>query len=99
MKRLLLVILLMGLLICGGLVVWIYNDLHKPISHKKTGHYIEIPKGSSPSVVVQTLATEGIIKHEWPLMLYLKSTGAGSGLKAGEYDFPSPISPLNALAR
>jgi UPF0755 protein len=32
-------------------------------------------------------------------MLYLKSTGAGSTLRAGEYDFPSPISPLNALAR
>ena len=99
MKRILLGLLCLGLLAAGATTYWIYSDLHKPISHKKTGQYIEIPKGSSPSSVVKTLASEGIIKHEWPLMLYLKSTGAGTTLRAGEYDFPSPISPLNALAR
>ncbi|MDX6713319.1 MAG: hypothetical protein QOH96_4335 [Blastocatellia bacterium] len=99
MKRIVLGLLCFGLLAAGATTYWIYSDLHKPISHKKTGQYIEIPKGSSPSAVVKTLASEGIIKHEWPLMLYLKSTGAGSTLRAGEYDFPSPISPLNALAR
>ena len=81
------------------MTAWTYSDLHKPFSHRKSGQYIEIPKGSSPSAVVKKLASEGIIKHEWPLMLYLKSTGSGSTLRAGEYDFPSPISPLNALAR
>ena len=40
-----------------------------------------------------------MLKHEWPLKLYLKGTGAGSTLKAGEYDFPSPISPLGVLAK
>jgi UPF0755 protein len=99
MKRILLAMLCLGLVAAGATTYWIYSDLHKPISHRKTGQYIEIPKGSSPSAVVKTLASEGIIKHEWPLMLYLKSTGAGSTLRAGEYDFPSPISPLNALAR
>jgi UPF0755 protein len=99
MKRIVLGLLCFGLLAAGATTYWIYSDLHKPISHKKTGQYIEIPKGSSPSGVVKTLSSEGIIKHEWPLMLYLKSTGAGSTLRAGEYDFPSPISPLNALAR
>jgi len=99
MKKILLGLLCLGLLAAGATTYWIYSDLHKPISHRKTGQYIEIPKGSSPSAVVKTLASEGIIKHEWPLMLYLKSTGAGSTLRAGEYDFPSPISLLNALAR
>ncbi|HKE57883.1 MAG TPA: endolytic transglycosylase MltG [Pyrinomonadaceae bacterium] len=99
MKRLILLLLILVLLTAGGLVAWAYSDLHKPVSHHKTGQYVEIPKGSSPSAVVKKLAAEGIIKHEWPLMLYLKGTGAAGSLKAGEYDFPSPISPLNALAR
>jgi UPF0755 protein len=99
MKRLLLLLLILVLLSAGGLVAWAYSDLHKPVSHRKTGQYVEIPKGSSPSAVVKKLAAEGIIKHEWPLMLYLKGTGAAGTLKAGDYDFPSPISPLNALAR
>lgn len=88
-----------GLLLGGGLTAWIYAELRRPIAHQKTGQYIEIPAGSSPSFVVKKLATEGIIKHEWPLSLYLKLTGKGSTLKAGEYVFPSPISPLAALAK
>jgi UPF0755 protein len=78
---------------------WVYSNLRKPIAHNKSGQYIEIPRGSSPSSIVKKLVAEGIIKHEWPLMLYLKGTGKGSSLKAGEYDFPSPVSPLGVLAK
>ena len=99
MKRLILLIIVVGVLCVAGLGAWTYSDLHKPIAHTKTGQYIDIPKGTSPSAIVQKLATEGIIAHEWPLKLYLKATGKGSTLKAGEYDFPSPISPLAALAK
>jgi UPF0755 protein len=99
MKRIIVVILALTVVAAGVAAAWAYSDLHKAISHHKTGQYIEISKGSSPSAVVKKLASEGIIRHEWPLMLYLKSTGASSTLKAGEYDFPSPISPLNALGR
>ena len=99
MKRLLIVIIAVGLLATAASAAWMYSDLHKPVAHSRAGHYIEIPKGSSPSFVVKKLAAEGIIKHEWPLMFYLKGTGKAATLKAGEYDFPSPITPLNALAR
>src|SRR5262245_36850132 len=99
MKRLIIVILALGLLAIGGAGAWIYSDLHRPITHSKTGRYVEIPKGAAPAVVVRKLVAEGIVKHEWPLRLYLKFTGAGAGVKAGDYDFPSPISPLGALAK
>src|SRR6185312_14473759 len=99
MKRLILLIIVVGILALAGLGFWTYSDLHKPIAHSKTGQYIEIPKGTPPSVIVHKLATEGVIKHEWPLKLYLKATGKGSTLRAGEYDFPSPISPLAVLTR
>jgi UPF0755 protein len=99
MKQLILLIIIPGLLATAGLGAWTYLDLRKPITHAKTGQYIEIPKGSSPSAIVKKLAAEGIIKHEWPLKFYLKSTGTGATLKAGEYDFPSPISPLGVLAK
>ena len=99
MKRLIILIIVVGLLATAALGAWTYYDLHKPIAHTKTGQYIEIPKGTSPSSIIRKLATEGVIKNEWPLKLYLKSTGAGSTLKAGEYDFPSPISPLGVLAK
>src|ERR1044072_609418 len=99
MKRLILLIILVGLLDVAGLGFWTYSNLHKPISHTKSGQYIDIPKGTSPGAIVQKLASEGIITHEWPLKLYLKSTGKVSTLRGGEYNFPSPISPLGVLAR
>jgi len=99
MKRLILLIIAVGILAAAALGAWTYRDLHQSITHTKTGQYIDIPKGSSPSFIVMKLAAEGIIQHEWPLKLYLKSTGAGATLKAGEYDFPSPISPLAVLAK
>jgi len=99
MKRLILLIILVGMLAVAGIGFWTYSNLHKPVAHAKSGQYIDIAKGTSPSVVVHKLASEGIITHEWPLKLYLKATGKGATLKAGEYDFPSPISPLAVLAK
>lgn len=99
MKRLLLIISVVLLIVAASATAWAYRELHRPINHGKQGQYVEIPRGSSPTSVVNKLASEGIIKHRWPLMLYLKLTARGSELKAGEYDFPSPISPLGALAR
>lgn len=99
MKRLITLVIVVGLLAVAGFGAWVYFDLHKPVGHAKTGQYIEIPKGSSPTSIVKKLAAEGIIKKEWPLKFYLKTTGVGATLKAGEYDFPSPISPLGVLAK
>lgn len=99
MKRILLAILLMVLITASASAIWVYRDLHTPIQHTKHGHYVEIARGSSPTTVIGKLADEGIIKHKWPLTVYLKLTANGSQLKAGEYDFPSPISPLAVFAR
>jgi UPF0755 protein len=99
MKRLLLAIGLLVLITASASALWVYRDLHTPIKHTKHGQYVEIPRGSSPTTVVNKLAEEGIIKHKWPLTLYLKLTASGSQLKAGDYDFPSPISPLAVFAR
>ena len=71
MKRLILLIILVGILAVAGLGFWTYSDLHKPVAHTKTGQYIEIPKGSSPASIVRKLAAEGVIAHEWPLKIYL----------------------------
>ncbi len=99
MKRIIILIIVVGLLAATSLGAWTYHDLHTATTHTKTGQYIEIPKGTSPGGIVRKLVAEGVVKHEWPLKLYLKVTGLGSTLKAGEYDFPSPISPLGVLAK
>ena len=99
MKRILFALFLLIIITASASAVWVYRDLHTPVRHAKHGQYVEIPRGSSPATVINKLADEGIIRHKWPLTVYLKLTANGSQLKAGEYDFPSPISPLGVFAR
>lgn len=98
-KRLLLGALLVLLLIGGGLSFWLYRELNNPIAHSHAADYIEIPRKSSPEAVARKLAGEGVLRRYWPLLLYIKLTGAGPRLRAGEYRFPTPISPLGVLKK
>lgn len=97
-KFIALVLLLLSVAVAGALF-WTYRELRTPITHGKADEYIEIPRGLSPSQIVGKLASAGIIRHEWPLLMYIKLRGAGARLKAGEYRFPSPISPLGVLQK
>src|SRR6266545_5529939 len=99
MKRILLALILVTLAIIAGTAFWIYHDLRTPVQHSRSGRYIEIPRGSSPTFVIKKLRSEGIIKHEWPLTIYLKLTGKASRLKSGDYNFRSPISPLAIVSK
>jgi UPF0755 protein len=92
-------ILVLFCVVVGGFLFWTYRELRAPVAHDKADKYIEIPRGLSPSQIVSRLASEGIIRREWPLLAYIKWTGAGARLKAGEYRFPSPISPLSVLKK
>lgn len=99
MKRLLLIVFLLLVFGAVGAIVWGYRDLRAPAYHGQSGQYIEIPKGTTPVAVIKKLAAAGIIKHEQPVLIYVKLTGVGQRFKAGEYDFPSPISPQEVLAK
>ena len=67
-----------------GLAVWIYRDLHAPVAHTKSNDYIEIGRGSAPDGIANRLVAEGVLRHKWPLLLYIKLTGSTKLLKAGE---------------
>jgi len=98
-KRIFAAIVIVIIFVMGGVTIWAYRELHAPVPHSMSGKYIEIPRGSTPTAVVNKLHESGVIKRRWPLTIYLKLTSNGSKLRAGEYDFPSPISPLGAFAK
>jgi UPF0755 protein len=98
MKKVLLLLFII-LLSLAGVVAWGYRDLQQPLSHSKASEYIEIPKGATPTEIVEKLYSTGIIRRTWPLLIYIKATGAGPRLKAGEYRFPTPISALTVLRK
>jgi UPF0755 protein len=93
--------ILVLLLACatGIFAYWFYRELHKPISHSLSTQYIEIPRGSTPDEIITRLHSSGVIGRSWPLQLYIRYSGIAPRLKAGEYRFPSPISPLGVLRK
>jgi UPF0755 protein len=78
---------------------WFYRELRKPVAHANATQYIEIPRGSTPDDIISRLSSTGVIGRVWPLRLYIRFSGVGPRLKAGEYRFPSPISPLGVLRK
>jgi len=97
--RAILISVLLLLIAAGGFSFWLYRELRRPIAHQQAEQFIEIPRGSSPAETLERLASVGIISRAWPLHLYLRASGAGAQLKAGEYRFPSPISPLGVARK
>jgi len=72
--------------------------MNRPHEHQKANEYISIEKGTAPPAVIGKLVSEGVIADGSPVMLYLRLYGDASKIKAGDYRFPSPITPLQVLA-
>lgn len=101
MKKLLVLSLVFGVLAfsaMAGTVWWVRSSLNTPKTHDKAETFIVIEKGSTPGQIVAKLAAEGILESSTPMLIYLKTFGNPAALKAGEYKFPSPITPMQALA-
>ena len=81
----------------AGLSYWVYSSLTAKHAHGKAGQYIVIEKGSTPSQIVGKLADEGVLPGRWATLAYLRVAGDAGKLQAGEYNFVSPISPLEVL--
>ena len=85
--------------VTAGMALWLYRELHLPVAHGKANDYIEIPRGSAPEAIADKLVGEGVLRRRWPLLFYIKVTRSARLLKAGDYRFPSPISPLGVLKK
>jgi len=95
-----LVVLFVVLAIAGGAFAWTaFSGLQTPAEHNASTQAINIPDGSTPEQIVKLLRTRGILKEALPLQMYIRFTRSGPLLKAGDYIFPSPISPLEVLKK
>lgn len=87
------------ILLSGGFAVWFYLQLDAPHAHDQATQYIEIPRGSTPIQMFERLEAAGVIRRAWIPLLYLRLFRAEAKLKAGDYRFPAPISPLGVIRK
>ena len=98
-KRLWLGICLFLLAVPAVFSLSLYRELHTPVAHGKADDYIEIPRRSTPEAIANKLLSAGVVRRTWPLLFYIKISGSAKLIKAGEYRFSSPITPLGVLKK
>lgn len=98
-KRILVAVILLLIIAPAGFALWLYREMRIPVSHARATDYIEISRHSTPEGIINKLQSEGVVRRKWPLLLYIKLTGSAKLIKAGEYRFPSPITPLGVLQK
>ncbi|PYS99088.1 MAG: endolytic transglycosylase MltG [Acidobacteria bacterium] len=85
------------ILLVAGISFWLYRSVTAAHAHDKSNQFITIEKGSTPPAIIDKLAAEGIITSPFALKAYLRTLGDTGNLQAGEYQFSSPITPLQVL--
>lgn len=96
--RWLLLLLLLITLTLGSFGYWIYAAINEPVVHNNAARYITIDQGVGSNRILQVLEESEIIQAPLATKVYLRFFDQGTKLQAGDYLFPSPISPLETIA-
>ncbi len=102
MKRLLRILALLVLILVAigaATFFWGYQQLNKAYSHNRESDLITIEPGMGKRAIVDRLVEQGIIAERWPIVVYLSLRPQEGNLQAGDYLFPSPITPLEAISK
>jgi UPF0755 protein len=82
--------------VLGGAGYWLYRDAQLPGPLAETRALV-IPAHTGIEGIADRLAAEGVIRHQFAFQLITRLSGRGTGLKAGEYEFPAAASAMQAL--
>ncbi len=92
-------LLVIVFLVAGVFALWVRKTVTTPAEHQSADRVVAIDPGSGTKAIIGRLSEAGVVTHPLALTIYLRITGKGSNLKAGDYKFPSPISPLQAIEK
>ena len=96
-RRLLTLLLLLTILVTGGFAFWLYYSLTTPVAHNNATQYITIEQGLASYHILERLEEYQVIQVPLATKIYLHLFKKNTKLDAGDYLFPSPISPLEVL--
>ena len=90
-----------GLLIVIGLAAWwLRMDLgtrYYGSPGPKT--FVEIPRGAGIMHIAALLGEAGVLRHRLSFVVYVRWAGKSRSLKAGEYLFTAPATPVEITQR
>jgi UPF0755 protein len=75
-------------------------ELERPFYGAATSEvYLEIPRHATSAQITDLLVNARVLRQRLPFLLYLRFTGQGRRIQAGEYRFAEAASPMGIAAR
>jgi UPF0755 protein len=96
------VVLLVAVLIGGAaaLVSVVWGKIHQPYQGYDTGEqYVDIPQGAGTAEIRRRLVEAGVVADDLTLRAALWWSGRSRSLKAGEYRFDRPVTPIDVVEK
>ena len=100
MLRAIFFFLVLILLVCAAAGYFAYSgweSLKTPVQHGYGDTIFTVARGEKTEHVLDRLEKAGIINNKLYLKAYIKLTGRKASIKAGDFKFVNPISPLAVL--
>lgn len=101
MKRVakyLLVLLVLAIAAAAAAVYYGYGRVYAPYKgFAESETLVEIPQGAGPVTIAQRLVAAGVVEDELTFRTAVWLSGRSRQLKAGEYRFDEPMSPMNVV--
>ena len=95
-----LLLLFMTVVAAATAVSFIYMRTQQPYrGYSGSEQFVDIPSGSSTRAIGDRLVEAGVVRDPLTYRLSLWLSGRGRALKAGEYRFDQPMTPLDVLAK
>lgn len=99
MKKLLAFILLLAI-VAGGAGAWIYLGIRQPFrGYAASEQFVDIPSGLGTKAIGERLVAAGVVRDRFTFRAALLTAGQVIRLKAGEYRFTDPMTPLDVIDR
>ncbi len=85
-------------IVAGGAAAWIYVGAQQPFrGYAAAERFVDIPPGLGTRAIGQRLADAGVVRDRLTFRAALWRAGLGTKLKAGEYRFTDPMTPLDVI--
>jgi UPF0755 protein len=96
------VVVLIALLVGGAaaLLSVVWGKIHEPYQGYQRGEqYVDIPQGANTGEIRRRLIEAGVVSDDSTLRAALWWSGRSRSLKAGEYRFDRPVTPLDVVEK
>lgn len=97
-KVLAFIVLLLLLAGAGAAAAWVYLGARQPYrGYSAAEQFVEIRPGTGTRAIGERLVAAGVVRDQVTFRVALWTSGQATRLKAGEYRFTDPITPLGVV--